>query len=428
MAVREVDPADKQQLTRFIRMEREVVGDRPLFYGDLDASVRKYLSKQSEFTKEWDLALFANERARAVAFVSSQWQRSQDEPQTGGIGWFAAARESSPQAHEVLDAAEDWLGQRGMTRVIAPFNGVAFLGMAVLTDAFEESPMFPMPWTPSYYEQYFVDAGYAHAYPLWVYEVDFSYERYRDFTRRALESPECTLREIDKSHWDEEVETLRLLWNEGFASEWEFQQFRAGQFKEFMKDVKPIIRPGTLLIAEVDGEPAGLVWGMPDMAPSFHAMRGRLGPIKLLRMIQAARQPTRVGLLAIAIRPQFRGRRIGATLAASLYRNLEAQGLDRSFYYPVNDSNVQSRGLAESLGGQGRILHHVSTNRSSGGSIPNSSWSRSRVPSGPRCRTAVMPTASAPSQFSTRSSTKTHSPGCRPTRSAPRWKISGCGL
>ena len=58
------------------------------------------------------------------------------------------------------------------------------------------------------------------------------------------------------------------------------------------------------------------------------------------------------------MRPQFRGRRIGATLAASLYRNIEAMGLRESSYYPVNDSNVQSRGLAESLGGQGRILYH----------------------------------------------------------------------
>ena len=58
------------------------------------------------------------------------------------------------------------------------------------------------------------------------------------------------------------------------------------------------------------------------------------------------------------MRPQFRGRRIGATLAAALYRNLEAMGLRESSYYPVNDSNVQSRRLAESLGGQGRILYH----------------------------------------------------------------------
>ena len=45
---------------------------------------------------------------------------------------------------------------------------------------------------------------------------------------------------------------------------------------------------------------------------------------------------------------------------------------------------------------------------------PSSSSSRSRLASAPRCSTAVMPTASAPSQFSRRSSTNTHSAGCEP--------------
>ena len=358
MPVREIDPAQKQELNRFVRLERELVGDQPLFYGDLDSNVRKILSGRSEFSKQWDVALFANDRARAAALINPVWQASHDQPQTGGIGWFAAAPGSYMETRDVLDAAEDWLARRGMTRVIAPFNGVAFLGMSALTDAYEESPMFPLPWSPPHYEQYFADAGYEHTYPFWYYDVDFMYERYRDFTERALESPECSVRGIDKRRWDEEVETLRLVWNEGFASEWEFQQFTPEEFREFFKDMKPVVDSRTLLIAEVDGEPAGLVLGMPDLTPAWRAMRGRLGPLKLLRMLQSARRPSRVGLLGIAVRPQFRGRRIGATLAASLYRNLEAIGLRESSYYVVNDSNVQSRGLAESLGGEGRILFH----------------------------------------------------------------------
>jgi hypothetical protein len=271
MPVRRVDPADKRQLTDFIRMERTLLHDQPLFVGELDSDVRKRLSRQSEFSKEWDLALFANDRARCVAIINPLWQSSQREPQTGHIGWFAAAPDSSADAVEVLAAAEDWLGSRGMTRAIAPFNGNAFMGMGVLADLSEPNPMFPVPWTPPYYETYFTDAGYAPAYPMWLYDVDFEYERHREFTRRALESPECRLRQFDKKCWDEEVETLRVLWNEGFSAEWEFQQFTAEEFSEFFKELKPTLDPRMVLIAEVDGEPAGLVLGMPDFNPAIRA-------------------------------------------------------------------------------------------------------------------------------------------------------------
>jgi GNAT superfamily N-acetyltransferase len=261
----------------------------------------------------------------------------------------------------VIGAAEEWLAKRGTTRVIAPMNGSVLLGMGALVDAFDESPMFPLAWNPPYYDAYFDEAGYERTYPLWYYEIDFGTERYREFTRRALESPNCDLRLMEKKRWDEEVQTMRLLFNEGFDEEWEFQEFTPAQFKEFYAAFKPTFDPRLSVIAEVDGVPAGMAVGLPDMTPAFRAMRGRLGPLKILRLMRAARRPSRVGLIGIALRPQFRGRRIGAALASTLYRNFEQMGMTGSLYYLVNESNVRSRGLAESLGGEGRMLYRCYT-------------------------------------------------------------------
>ena len=258
----------------------------------------------------------------------------------------------------MLDAAEDWLGRRGMTRVIAPFNGVAFLGMSALTDAYEESPMFPMPWSPPYYEQYFADAGYEHAYPFWFYEVDFMYERYRDFTQRALESPECTRARGRQGPLGRRGGDAARGLERGLRDRVGVPAVHAGEFREFFKDMKPVVDSRTPADRGGGRRARGARAGDARPHPAWRAMRGRLGPLKLLRMLRSARRPSRVGLLGIAVRPQFRGRRIGATLASSLYRSLEAMGLRKSNYYPVNDSNVQSRGLAESLGGEGRILFH----------------------------------------------------------------------
>jgi hypothetical protein len=151
MAVREVDRTDRRELNRFIRMERELIGDQPQYAGDLlDVDVRKRLSGESEFSKEMSFALFATDRARCAALVSPLWQRSHDEPQTGSIGYFAAGPGAGEEVAEMLESAECWLAQRAITRVIAPFNGSAFLGAAALTDAHEQSPMFPLTWNPPY--------------------------------------------------------------------------------------------------------------------------------------------------------------------------------------------------------------------------------------------------------------------------------------
>jgi len=54
-----------------------------------------------------------------------------------------------------------------------------------------------------------------------------------------------------------------------------------------------------------------------------------------------------------------RGKGIGQTLAATLFRYYEERGLRRAFYYPVNEHNLPSRRLAESFGGRGRNLYTV---------------------------------------------------------------------
>ena len=359
MAVREVDPRDKRALNGFIRMERELVGGHPLFVGELlDSDVRKRLSGKSAFSQEMSFALFASENARCAAIVNPPWQRSHDEPHTGFIGYFAAGPDSGGEVEEVLAAGEEWLAARGITRVIAPFNGSAVLGAAALTTAFDESPMFPFHWNPPYYEQFLTGAGYERRYPLWHYDIDFNSDRYREAARRAFADPQAEIRQIDKRRWREEVELARVLLNEGFADEWEFHEITPDEYWEFWGPQKALTNPRLSLFAEVGGEPAGMTFAMPDLAPAFRAARGRLGPLKVLRIYRTARRPQRIGLLAIALRPQFRGRRIGALLAATLWRNIEQMGHSASAYYVVNDDNVASRALAESFGGQGRILYH----------------------------------------------------------------------
>jgi ribosomal protein S18 acetylase RimI-like enzyme len=359
MAVTEVDPTDRRALNRFIRMEREAIGDQPQYTGELlDADVRKRLSGKSAFSREMSLALFATGRARCAAIVNPVWQRSSDEPATGSIGYFASAPGAGEEVADLLTAAEGWLAARGMTRVIAPFNGSAVLGAAALTDAFEESPMFPFPWNPPYYEEHLTRAGYRRAYPLWYYDIDFSSDRYRARARQALADPQAEVRQIDKGRWREEIELGRVLINEGFAEEWEFHQFTPEEYWEFWKPQKTFTNPRLSLIAEVDGEPAGFTFAMPDLTPAFRAARGRLGPLKVLRLVRTVRRPGRIGLLAIGVRPRFRGRRIGALLAARLWRNIEQMGYGGSSYYVVNDDNTASRRLAESFGGEGRILYH----------------------------------------------------------------------
>src|SRR5947209_5179642 len=339
VAVMEIAPENKRERKRFVMLEPDLFRDEPLYVPPTASDVNKYMRGRSPFYDEMEYSLFvaSNDRdvARCAPLINHRWQRDKGD-NAGFIGYFAAAPTARAETGEMLEAAERWLRERGADRVIAPFNGAAFHGLGALTDGFDEEPIFPYPWQPPYYPELLESAGYRPTYPFWVYDIDFASEHYRTVSDRALTDARCTVRTLDKKQWGTELETLRTLFNETFRGEWEFHEMTAPEFRELFDQFKPVLDPRTILFAEVDGEPAGFCFGMPGWTPLFRKLNGKMGPLQIVRVLLRANRYDSAGLIAIGVRESQRGKHIGQTLTASLYRRYEELGLTRAYYYPVN--------------------------------------------------------------------------------------------
>jgi ribosomal protein S18 acetylase RimI-like enzyme len=360
--IREIDTGDRRNLRRFVRLAGELQRSEPLFVPVTERDLRKFLADQSAVHDGIEQALYVLSRngrdvARCAGFLNRRWQEHHGEA-AGFIGCLAAVPGIEPGIIELLDRAEEWLGSRGATRVIAGYSGSIFAeAIGFRTAHFDESPIFPYGWTPPYYADYMRAAGYQSGYPWWHFTIDFSSEKYLEVSRRATREAQCTVRFADKPRWSEELETFVRLWNEGFRDEWEFHPYSPEEFQEFFGPLKQSLAQQTLF-AEVDGEPVGICSGVQDLNPLFRRQRGKFGPLGIMRFMLASRRFHRAGLWCIALVAGQRGKRIGQTLASALYQRYEQRGLAGSEYGIVNDSNLASRGLAESLGGQGRVLYH----------------------------------------------------------------------
>jgi GNAT superfamily N-acetyltransferase len=361
--VREITASDKAAVTRFVCLERQFVGSNALFYSESDADIVKALSGRSSFFTEMEHALFVAsdngvDRARCAALINRRYQKAKNEA-VGAIGYFAASPDSLAQVRSMLERAEAWLRGRGVTRIVAPFNGAAILGAGVRTEAFDQAPMFPFAWHPPYYSDYLKNAGYTPTYPLWYYTIDFASDAYRAMTRRVdAGGRSFTIRPIDKKKWNEDLEIFRKLFNETFRDEWEFHPMRSDELHEFFDPMKSILDPRQMLIGEVGGVPVGWCLGMPDWSPLFRSFKGKVGPLQILRLIFRSGHYQRGGLLGIGVRQEYRSTGLAQALAVALYRRYEERGLREALYYPVNEANVRSRKFAESMGGHGRILYH----------------------------------------------------------------------
>lgn len=367
-----VDPDSDGELERFVQLEHTIFDGHPLFVSEPDLVVKARLTRASAFFERTRLALFVasesgrGDVARCAAIINRRWQDSKRDPnvalhasEVGFIGYFAAAPGAPTAVEKMLRHAEKWLYDRGMRRVIAPCNGNALVGMGVLTDAFAESPMFPMPWSPDYYAVYLERADYAPAYPIWAYEIDFSSDAYQRFKQAALPLETCTVHEIDRGDWDDEINRLRKLFNRGFRGEWELQRFTRREFREFYGDeMSQVLPPQFILFARVPRvkEPVGFCVGFPDWTPLYRPLRGQRAPTEAEFK---SFKPERAGVIGGALKSKYRDKHLAPKVAAEFFKRMEEDlELPGALYYFINHINAPSRRLGESAGGRGRILYH----------------------------------------------------------------------
>ncbi|MBN9351079.1 MAG: GNAT family N-acetyltransferase [Chitinophagaceae bacterium] len=361
--ITQIDPSNKPALKKFVSLERKLMKGYPFYISEIDSDVTKFLNRRAMEAKDMEFGLFIASKsgrdvARCAAIINKRFQ-AEKQPGAGFIGFFGAAENCRLEVEDMIQEAEDWLKEKGVTKIIAPVNGGPPNSIGFVVRTFNEEPMFPFAWNPPYYQEYFENLNYRPAYPMWIYEIDFSSEKYRTAKQKYSAYDTVSIRTVSKKNWDEDMAIIIDLLNETFVEEWEFTKMTYAETKDFFGAMKTILAPQQMLIAEADGKPVGFCFALPDLTPLFRSFKGRLGLIQIFKLMTRAKKFHRAGILAIGITKEYRGKGVSKAMAMKLYGYHESLGLKSSLYYTVNERNMASRGFAESIGGKGKLVYQV---------------------------------------------------------------------
>jgi GNAT superfamily N-acetyltransferase len=88
------------------------------------------------------------------------------------------------------------------------------------------------------------------------------------------------------------------------------------EFDHLAKQLKRIVIPDLVLIAEADGEPVAFSMGLPNMNEALAKIRGRLDPISLVKLLYHSRRITTGRLLTLGVLKAYRKRGLETILYA----------------------------------------------------------------------------------------------------------------
>lgn len=233
-----------------------------------------------------------------------------------GAGFFGffESEDDEEVARALLKQAESWLRSQGLDSARGPANFNVQEEAGVSIDAHELEPMVGMAWTPAYYRRLLEASGYRTCRDLLVYRLEWDWEnepaeeleRWGKIENRILRKPGLTIRCLDVKRLPEEAKFLATVFGESWEGNWGHVPISEQEFLELHERYIRFLAPEMVLLAEVDGEPAGAWVAMPNLNEAIKPLNGKLWPFGWWRLLQAKKNIVNYRVMIMGVRPAFR--------------------------------------------------------------------------------------------------------------------------
>ncbi|HEY9580258.1 MAG TPA: N-acetyltransferase [Rhizorhapis sp.] len=288
-------------------------------------------------------------------------------PGTGNWGLLEAKDEESATA--LIRTAEQWLRDKGMTRVLGPLSISIWEEPGLLVQGHDHPPTVMMGHNSPAYQSWIEALGYNPVKQLKTYELDITND-FPPLLQRIIQSgeknPRIRIRKVDKSRFDEEAAIILSILNDAWGNNWGFVPITDAEVAHTGKKLKPIVFEDLIRIAELDGEPVAFMMTLPDFNEAIKPLNGSLFPfgwIKLLRWLHKPKCRTmRVPLMGVV--QKLQASRLASQLAFMMIEYIrrsaiESYGATRSEIGWVLDDNQGMNAIADAIGSKVNKVYQI---------------------------------------------------------------------
>lgn len=352
-----------RQIEEFIRIPGRLSAADPNWVEPLWFERRRFLSPRTNpFFEHAEVAMWLAQRdGRTVGRISAQIDRLAPAVDGLKLGYFGMlAAEDNPDTMAALfDTAEAWLAARATKVIRGPFDFGINQMSGLLVDGFDTPPSLMMghdqPWLAGRVEA----LGYAKAKDLVTYRMNVKgglMERLRKLAERA--SSGVVIRSIDMRRYREEIELIADIFNDAWAENWGFTALTEAEIEAMGDEMKPILDPGLVQIAELHGVPVAFIVLLPNVNEAIVDLGGRLLPFGWLKLLWRLKVPgVRTGRVPLmGVRSAHSNSLLGKSLPLKLIYALQPRGLAHDFHELelgwLLEDNTSVRRVVEMVGGR----------------------------------------------------------------------------
>ncbi|MEP2381869.1 N-acetyltransferase, partial [Parasphingorhabdus sp.] len=191
-------------------------------------------------------------------------------------------------AAALIEAAEQWLKDQGMHRVLAPLSLSVWDEPGLLTQGHDHPPTLMMGHNKAEYQDWIEGLQYETVKQLFTYDLPVK-DGFPPLIGKIVASAErnskLKIRKVDKKHFDRDAKIILSILNDAWSDNWGFVPFTDAEIDYAGKKFKTIVYEELIMIAEIENEPVAFMLTLPDLNEATKEMGGKLFPFNWLKLL-----------------------------------------------------------------------------------------------------------------------------------------------
>nr|MBN2276573.1 N-acetyltransferase [candidate division Zixibacteria bacterium] len=329
-----IEVETSRQLDLFINLPYRLYRDEPNWVAPLLSERKEFFNKKKNpFFRTAKTRLFlCLKNGQPVGRIATCINFAHNEFHGENIGFFGFfdVIDDYEAAAKLLKVAMITLKSEGLEAMRGPTNFSTNHEIGFLIEGFDLPPTVMNPYNRPYLPKLAEKFGLKKVMDLHAYLITRENpipERHLKVVNRIKERNKITIRTVNLKHFDEEIKTIRAIYNQAWSKNWGFVPMAEDEFVHMGRSLKKIVDPQMILVAEVDGEPAGFSMAVPDINQVLIHLNGRLFPFGIVKL-----------LWHLKIRKKIDGMRM---LTMGVIHKYQKRGIDNVFFVETYKKGVE---------------------------------------------------------------------------------------
>lgn len=317
-----VEIESRGDLAKFIKFPFSLYANDPNWVPPLISERKAFFDKKKNpFYRAAKTRLFLARKRRSVvgriAICVNYKHNEFHQEKTGFFGFFDVI-DDYEVAELLLKSALIMLKGEGMERMVGPANFSTNHEVGMLIEGYDSPPVVMMTYNKPYYNDFCERFGLKKEKDLLAYRIDEQAQidpRLAKICERLKTREGITLRTLNVWRYDHEIDIIHDIYNRAWSYNWGFVPMSKEEFQHLAKDMKQIVDPEMVFIAEVNGVPVGFCLSLPDINKALKYANGRLFPTGLLKILWHTKVKNKIDsvrVITLGLVPEYQKRGLDA--------------------------------------------------------------------------------------------------------------------